>query len=66
MREMYDVSSGEEMPHNMPEARGDPVDINIFADADHAGNKITRRSHTGIIIFLNMAPIACIRKNRIQ
>ena len=64
MREMYDVSSGEEMPHNMPEARGNPVDINIFVDADHAGNKITRRSHTGIIIFLNMAPIAWYSKKQ--
>ena len=26
-------------------------------DADHAGNVVTRRSHTGILIFLNMAPV---------
>jgi hypothetical protein len=25
-------------------------------DADHAGNLVTRRSHTGIIIFLNKSP----------
>ena len=31
--------------------------INAFVDADHAGNKVTRRSHTGFIIFMNMAPI---------
>ena len=39
------------------EARGEKVDINVFVDADHEGNRVTRRSHTGIIIFLNMAPI---------
>jgi len=47
----------EELPPNMPEARGNPVQINCFTDADHAGNRITRRSHTGIIIFVNRAPV---------
>ena len=40
----------------MPEARGEELDITVFADADHAGNKVTKRSHTGIIIHVNMAP----------
>ena len=42
---------------NMPEPRGKPIQINCFVDADHAGNKVTRQSHTGIIIYGNMAPI---------
>ena len=54
---MYDTSSGEEMPHNMPEPRGNSVDINIFVDSDHAGNRVTRRSHTWIMVFINMVPI---------
>jgi len=29
----------------------------VFVDADHAGNRLTRRSHTGILIYLNSAPI---------
>jgi hypothetical protein len=33
------------------------VQINVFVDADHAGNCITRRSHTVILIYLNSAPI---------
>ncbi len=37
--------------------RGAAVQMNVFTDADHAGNKITRRSHTGILINLNCAPI---------
>jgi hypothetical protein len=47
----------EELPPNMPEAGGNPVQLNCFTDADHAGNRITRQSHTGIIIFANRAPI---------
>ena len=58
MRKFYNVSLGEKISHSMPEARGNPVDINIFVDAGHAGKKITRHSHTVIIIFLNMAPIS--------
>ena len=34
-----------------------PIQINAFVDASHARNKVTRRSHTGILIYLNRAPI---------
>jgi hypothetical protein len=47
----------EPIPPNAPEPRGKPVQINCFVDADHAGNKVTRRSHSGILIYLNSAPI---------
>ena len=56
--------SHEDLPHDMPEARGIEVDINVFVDADHAGNKITRRSHTGIILFCNMTPIVWYSKRQ--
>jgi hypothetical protein len=46
----------EPIPPNAPEPRGKPVQINCFVDADHAGNKVTRRSHSGILIYLNSAP----------
>ena len=29
--------------------------MSVFVDADHAGNKVTRRSHTGVLIFLQNA-----------
>eukprot|EP00957_Ditylum_brightwellii_P166576 12679729-Ditylum_brightwellii.AAC.1 len=29
----------------------------MFVDADHAGNLVNRRSHTGIILLLNNAPV---------
>ena len=63
LRDIYDVEELEK-PHNMPEARGEKVDINVFVDADHAGNRVTRRSHTGIIVFLNMAPIMWFSKKQ--
>ena len=63
LRDIYDVGELEK-PHNMPKARGEKVDINVFVDADHAGNRVTRRSHTGTIIFLNMAPIMWYSKKQ--
>ena len=46
----------EDIPLDMPEACGNSVQINTVVDADHAGNKATRRSHTWILIFINRAP----------
>ena len=47
----------EEIPTNLPQARGNPVQVSMFTDAAHAGDLITRRSQTGIIVMLNSAPI---------
>jgi hypothetical protein len=33
-------------PPNAPEPRGKEVHMYCFCDADHAGYKLTRRSHT--------------------
>ena len=41
----------------MPEARGNDVTFTCFDDPNHASNIIDRRSQTGILIFLNKAPI---------
>ena len=63
MREIY-PDAIDELPHDMPEPLGNPVDITIFVDADHAGNRVTRRSHTGIIIYLNTAPVLWFSKRQ--
>ena len=34
------------IPPNAPDPRGKKVDLRIFVDSDHAGDKITRRSRT--------------------
>ncbi len=54
----------DELPPKMPEPRGNEVQINCFVDADHAGNRIMRHSHTGILIFVNRAPIIWYSKGQ--
>jgi hypothetical protein len=51
-------------PPNMPEPLGNPVVISVFVDADHAGNVVTRRSQTGILIYVNNAPIIWYTKKQ--
>ena len=63
MKHLY-PDAHEDLPHNMPEARGIEVDANVFVDANHAGNKITRRSHTGSILFCNMTSIVWYSKRQ--
>jgi hypothetical protein len=52
----------ESLPPNALEPRGSPVQMNCFVDSDHAGNHVTCRSHTGVLIFLNHAPITWFSK----
>jgi hypothetical protein len=47
----------EAIPWDAPEPRGVSVVTSCFVDSDHAGCRLTRRSHTGILIFVNNAPI---------
>jgi hypothetical protein len=47
----------EAIPQDMPEPRGCSVVTSCFVDSDHAGCRLTRRSHTGVLIFVNNAPI---------
>lgn len=54
----------EAIPGDMPPPRGNAMSTNAFVDADLAGNKITRRSQTGILIFCNRAPIVWYSKRQ--
>mmetsp|Transcript_15996 Transcript_15996/g.23839 ORF Transcript_15996/g.23839 Transcript_15996/m.23839 type:complete len:1130 (+) Transcript_15996:7540-10929(+) len=54
----------ELLPPNMPKTRGRSVKIRTYVDADHAGNLATRRSHTGIFIYLNNALIIWYSKRQ--
>jgi hypothetical protein len=54
----------EAIPENMPKPRGKEVVMSCFVDADHAGCRETRRSHSGIIIFVNRAPIMWFSKRQ--
>ena len=44
--------------------RGKSVDIRMWVDSDHAGDKMTRRSCTGYFIFLNTALIDWLSKKQ--
>jgi len=54
----------EEMPMRMPESLGNLVQLLAFVDANHAGNMKTRRSHKGILIYINQAPIIWYSKRQ--
>ena len=54
----------EELPDRRPQPRGRMVKVVCFVDASHAANKVTRRSHTGYIIFINKAPIIWYSKRQ--
>ena len=47
----------EDIPHDMPQSRGDLATLTAFVDADHARDKVTRRSVTGVILLMNNTPI---------
>jgi hypothetical protein len=53
-----------ELPPNAPEPRGKSVTMTCFVDADHAGCLATSCSHTGVIIFVNRAPILWYSKHQ--
>jgi hypothetical protein len=61
--EFYDKAT-EKLPGNPPKPRGKPVTTTAYFDADHAANRMTRRSHTGIIIFVNSAPVLWTSKRQ--
>jgi hypothetical protein len=54
----------EMTPSDAPVPRGKEVDLRLFVDSDHGGENITRRSRTGFVIYLNMAPIVWFSKRQ--
>ena len=47
----------EELPRKLPRPRGKPVATTAFADASHAADKVTWRSHSGHVSFVSRAPV---------
>jgi hypothetical protein len=62
--EFYPDIKGENLPLHMPEPRGESVQVNMWCDSAHATDLVTRRSTTGIIFFLNGAPIKWYSKRQ--
>ena len=52
----YDWTDGnvkEAIPSDMPKPLGKDLDVRMMCNIDHAGEKRTRCSHTGFLIFCN-------------
>jgi hypothetical protein len=47
----------ERIAGNSLPSRGKGIILRLLVDSDHAGDQVTRRSRTGYLIYLNMAPI---------
>ena len=47
------INVSEPMPPNAPEYRGKKVSMTCFVDALHGNCQVTRRSWTGVMIFVN-------------
>ena len=60
----FGLNMEEEITLNMPAPRGLGFVMHVFVDADHAGDSITRRSRTGFLVYLNMAPIYWMLKKQ--
>ncbi len=54
----------EDVPENVPTPLGNPIQLVCYVDADHAGDLLTRRSRTGVLLFLNSAPILWYSKKQ--
>ena len=54
----------EEIPDNMPEPKGREMMIMAYVEAYQAGCKLTRRSRTGFIIYINQSPIYWLSKKQ--
>ncbi|KAL7530823.1 hypothetical protein ACHAXR_003692 [Thalassiosira sp. AJA248-18] len=54
----------EAIPTNVPKPLGKEVDVRAMVGSDHAGDKETRRSRTGFMIFVNMALIGWLSKKQ--
>jgi hypothetical protein len=54
----------EKVPPDCPEPRGTPVRTTVFVDLDHAADLVTRRSRTGVLMYLQSAPITWYTKKQ--
>ena len=53
----------EEIPEDAPPPIKD-VQLSVYVDADHAHDVVTRRSVTGIVLFINQTPVRWISKRQ--
>eukprot|EP00804_Cyclotella_cryptica_P024391 CCRYP_018575-RA/>CCRYP_018575-RA protein AED:0.15 eAED:0.15 QI:0/0/0/1/0/0/4/0/667 len=56
--------ASEALPPNAPKPLGKGVTLCMFVDSNHAGDKVSRRSRTGCVIFLNYGMIDWLSKKQ--
>jgi hypothetical protein len=54
----------EEIDRKLPDPLVDEMEITVFVDSDHTHDKVTRRSITGILIFVGRTPVFCFSKRQ--
>ena len=54
----------ESIPSNAPEPRGKDVDLILYVNSNHTGEKRTRRSRTGFFVFMNTALVQWFSKQQ--
>jgi hypothetical protein len=54
----------EPIPPDQPEPRGKPAQTTAFVDSNHAADLVSRRSRTGVLIYLQSAPIVWYTKKQ--
>ena len=62
--EQFYPNAEEELPPGMLEPKGKPVRISGYFDENHAGCLETRRSVTGILMFVNSTPVKWYSKRQ--
>ena len=63
LEEFY-PDSKEEIDEKVPEPLLDELKITAYVDSDHAHDKVTRRSMTGLIIFVGRTPVFYMAKRQ--
>jgi len=61
--EMY-PDAVEDIPKDMPKPKGRAATMTTFVDADHARDKVTCRSVSGVLMLLNNTPIQWVSKRQ--
>jgi hypothetical protein len=54
----------ELLPHRLCTPRGRSISMTAFVDASHAANKVTRRSLSGYVVFIDRAPVVWYSKRQ--
>lgn len=54
----------EAIPFDAPEPRGKSVQTICFCDASHGGDQITRRSRTGVLLYVNRSLVNWLSKRQ--